>query len=55
MSFDSSDIHLETLRAFRDANSEIAAVAYPILYRNGQLLETRLITQLDEVQAKDLS
>ncbi len=42
----SSDIHLETLRAFRDFNSNIAAVATPILYANGQLLETRLIEEM---------
>lgn len=54
-SFETSDIHLETLRAFREFNSHIAAVAYPILYRNGQLLETRLIEDMphdDEHQAK---
>ncbi len=45
-SFESSDIHLETLRAFRDISSHISAVAYPILYRNGQLLETRLIQDM---------
>ncbi|MGC1495735.1 MAG: Na/Pi cotransporter family protein [Sulfitobacter sp.] len=45
-SFASSDIHLETLRAFRDFNSNIAAVATPILYANGQLLETRLIEEM---------
>lgn len=45
-SFASSDIHLETLRAFRDFNSDIAAVATPILYANGQLLETRLIEEM---------
>lgn len=42
-SFDTSDMHLETLRAFRDINGHISAIAYPILYRNGQLLENRLI------------
>ena len=47
ISFDSSDIHLETLRSLKDFNSQIAAVAYPILYRGGQLLETRLIEGLD--------
>ncbi|MCP4318089.1 MAG: Na/Pi cotransporter family protein [Hyphomicrobiales bacterium] len=47
VSFDSSDIHLETLRSFKDFNSQIAAVAYPILYRGGQLLETRLIENLE--------
>jgi phosphate:Na+ symporter len=45
-SLESSDIHLETLRAFRDFNSNIAAVATPILYANGQLLETRLIEEI---------
>lgn len=45
-SFESSDIHLETLRALREFNSHISAVAYPILYRNGQLLETRLIESM---------
>ena len=45
-SFETSDIHLETLRAFREFNSHIAAVAYPILYKNGQLLETRLIEDM---------
>ncbi len=43
ISLESSDIHLETLRALKDLNSQIAAVAYPILYKHGQLLETRLV------------
>ena len=50
-SFETSDIHLETLRAFREFNSHIAAVAYPILYRNGQLLETRLIEDMPQEEA----
>jgi len=45
ISFDSSDIHLETVGALRDFNSHIASAAYPLLYRGGQLLETRLIEQ----------
>ncbi|WP_170388106.1 Na/Pi cotransporter family protein [Ruegeria atlantica] len=49
-SFETSDIHLETLRAFREFNSHIAAVAYPILYRNGQLLETRLIEEMPRME-----
>ncbi|MFY0312924.1 Na/Pi cotransporter family protein, partial [Leisingera sp. D0M16] len=49
-SFDTSDIHLETLRALREFNSHIAAVAYPVLYRNGQLLETRLIEEMDGIE-----
>jgi phosphate:Na+ symporter len=48
VSFDSSDIHLETLRALREFNSLIATVAYPILYRGGQLLETRLIEAIGD-------
>jgi len=47
-SFESSDIHLETLRALKDLNSQIAAVAYPILYKGGQLLDTRLVENLDD-------
>ena len=42
-SFESSDLHLETLRWLKDLNSQISAVAYPILYQHGQLLETRLV------------
>lgn len=47
-SFESSDVHLETLRSLRDLNGHIAAVAYPILYRSGQLLETRLIQNMED-------
>lgn len=46
VSFESSDIHLETLRALKDLNSQISAVAYPILYKHGQLLETRLVEDM---------
>ena len=42
----SSNIHLETLKALKDLNSLIASAAYPILHRQGQLLETRLITAI---------
>jgi len=45
-SFESSDVHLETLRCLRELYGHIAAVAYPILYRNGQMLETRLVTEM---------
>lgn len=48
VSFDSSNIHLETLRALNQFNSHVASLAYPILYRGGQLLETRLIENLDQ-------
>jgi phosphate:Na+ symporter len=43
MSFDTSDIHLETLNALKDINSLFASVAYPILYRNNEMLETKLV------------
>jgi phosphate:Na+ symporter len=48
ISLESSDLHLETLRALKDLNSQIASIAYPILFRNGQLLETRLVSEIDE-------
>ncbi|CUH86952.1 Na/Pi-cotransporter II-related protein [Phaeobacter sp. CECT 5382] len=51
-SFDSSDIHLETLRALREFNSHVAAVSYPVLYQNGQLLETRLIEDMQPADAE---
>jgi len=41
-SIDSSNIHLETLSALRQINSLFAAVAYPILTQNGDLLDSRL-------------
>lgn len=47
-SFESSNIHLEILRVLREINSHVASVCYPILYRGGQLLETRLIEAMDK-------
>ena len=41
-SIESSNIHLETIRALRQLNSLFAAVAYPILSRSGDLLDSRL-------------
>ena len=41
-SIESSDLHLETVRSLREINSLMAAVAYPILSRHGQLRESRL-------------
>jgi len=46
ISFDSSNIHLETLRNLKELNSLFASVAYPILYKSGQLLQTRLVDTL---------
>ena len=48
VSLDSSDIHLETASALKEFNAQIASVAYPILFRKGQLLDTRLITKMDQ-------
>ena len=50
VNFESSDIHLETLGAFRDLNSRISAVAYSVLDRNGMLLGTRLIEKMEDGQ-----
>ncbi len=52
ISFDSSNIHLETSRALNEFNSRVATLAYPILYRGGQLLDTRLIGSLDNVDGQ---
>lgn len=48
VSFESSNIHLETLRNLKELNSLFASVAYPILYKKGQLLQTRLVNTLDD-------
>ncbi len=45
VSFASSDLHLETIYAFKNLNSKITSLAYPILSQNGQLLESRLIRE----------
>ena len=47
-SFASSDIHLETAYSLKEFNSWIVQVAHPILVREGQLLETRLIHDMPE-------
>lgn len=44
-----SNVHLETLKALKDINSQVASVAYPILLKGGQLLETRLIQENTKV------
>ena len=48
ISFESSNIHLETLNALAQFNNRVASIAFPILYRGGQLLETRLIEDMGE-------
>jgi phosphate:Na+ symporter len=42
-SFETSDLHLETSLAFKEFNSQIATIAYPILSREGELLDSRLV------------
>ena len=42
-SFDTSDLHLETSLAFKEFNSQISTIAYPILSREGKLLDSRLV------------
>ena len=44
-SLESSDLHLETGLAFKEFNSHIASIAYPILAREGQLLDSRLVSE----------
>jgi phosphate:Na+ symporter len=41
-SIETSDIHLETVRALKSINSLLAGVAYPILSETGDLLDSRL-------------
>jgi len=41
-SIESSDVHLETVRALKMINSLLATVAYPILSDTGDLLDSRL-------------
>lgn len=41
-SIETSDIHLEVVRALKEINSLLATVAYPILSQSGDLLESRL-------------
>lgn len=42
VSIDTSDMHLETVRALKEINSLLVTVAYPILTESGHLLESRL-------------
>ncbi len=41
-SIETSDIHMEVVRALKEVNSLLVKVAYPILDEGGHLLETRL-------------
>ena len=44
-SIETSEIHLETIRALKQINSLFASVAYPILAGSGELLDSRLTEQ----------
>ena len=44
-SLESSNLHLEIGLAFKEFNSHVASIAYPILAREGQLLDTRLVSE----------
>lgn len=46
-SLESSDLHLETLRALKEFNSQICSIAYAILHREGLLLNSRLVEIAD--------
>lgn len=41
-SIETSDLHLETVRALKQINSLFALIAYPILTNSGELLQSRL-------------
>lgn len=43
----SSDLHIENLSTLRELNALVCSLAYPILMREGQLLESRLILGRD--------
>jgi phosphate:Na+ symporter len=45
-SIETSNIHLETVRALKTINSLFASVAYPILAESGDLLDSRLTGRL---------
>lgn len=42
-SIESSNMHLETVRALKSINSLLASVAYPVLRECGELLDSRLV------------
>lgn len=42
-SLETSDIHLEALRALKEINSLMVSLAYPLLTQSGELLESRLL------------
>jgi phosphate:Na+ symporter len=50
---ETSSLHLDVLRDMKRINSHIAAAAYPVLERQGELLPSRLRRDADEFPATD--
>lgn len=53
-SVQTSRMHLETARGFKEINSLLATIAYPILSRSGELLGSRLVMGKNAMDQKDL-
>lgn len=53
-SIDTSAIHMDILRDFKQINSHLASVAYPILHSSGELLDSRLKAVDDELEEEEL-
>jgi phosphate:Na+ symporter len=51
---ETSSLHLDVLRDMKRINSHIAAAAYPVLERQGELLSSRLRRDADEPRDDDL-
>lgn len=54
-SIETSDLHLEALRALKEINSLLVSLAYPILSEQGELLESRLQSTVQKDHQQDLS
>lgn len=54
-SVETSDIHLEVVRAFKEINSLLVTVAHPILNNSGELLGSRLVATSDRQTLKSQS
>lgn len=54
-SIETSDIHLEVLRALKEVNSLLVSLAYPVLAERGELLESRLQQATDIKHQENLS
>jgi phosphate:Na+ symporter len=54
-SIETSDVHLEVVRAFKEINSLLVTVAHPILSNSGELLGSRLVATNDTQSLKSQS